>query len=269
MTLAPRDERVLLKLLEAGILGRLYGKPQDPPPAPWDAKPFAIVREQAGILDALLFDQPGPRGVVLLGHPAIPPGKGWFHRSDRIPFLRELGFAVVTFDHGGFGGSDPAKGLHHREWHDALRWARRRFPGTPIHVWGVSLGGYFAHHALAQDEAGVASAIFEQVSPDLFRYRIQGAPLASATGGVLSRTLAPTGARWFPAKAHAADVNAERVLYVSGDADVGVPLDHAREMLAAASPLARHHVVPGAGHLEAWKLGGEPVRAAVRDALLG
>jgi pimeloyl-ACP methyl ester carboxylesterase len=205
---------------------------------------------------------------VLLGHPGIGPGKGYFHRGDRISFLREHGFAVMTFDHGGFGESDPPQGLYHREWADVLRWARRRFPRTPLHVWGVSLGGYFAHHALAADEAGVESAIFEQVAPDLFGYRVKGMPHLR-TGTLLSKTLAPGGARWFPAISHALHVKADRILYLSGGADEGIPLADARALVHAASPLAQHTIAPDAAHLEAWKLGGERVRAAVRDCLSG
>lgn len=264
---SPRDERVLLRLLERGILGDLYGAPQDPPPSEWGAQPFGVPRPEGGMLAALLFPAPHARGVVLLAHPSVAAGKGYFHRNDRVPFLRELGFHVVTFDHGGFGESDAPAGLHHREWAALLAWARRRFPDLPVHVWGVSLGGYFAHHALAADEPGVASAVFEQVAPNLFAYRFEGAPLTRA-GHALARTLAPGGARWFGADAHALHVKADRVLYVSGARDRGVPLADATRLVHAASPLARHHVVEGAAHLEAWKLGGAAVREAVRATLL-
>ncbi len=263
----PRDERVLQRLLERAFLADLFAQPQDAPPAEWGAQPFGVPRAAGGVLAALLFPSAEPRGVVLLGHPGIGPAKGYFHRDQRIPFLRGLGFSVVTFDHGGFGESDAMQGLYHREWADVLAWARRRFPDLPLHVWGVSLGGYFAHHALARDERGVASAIFEQVAPDLLQYRVKGRPLLRA-GGVLSRALAPEGARWLPAEAHALEAKADRVLYLSGSADHGVPPDHARRLVRAASPLARHHVVEGAGHLEAWKLGGAAVREAVRATLL-
>ncbi len=265
--MSPREERVVERLLARGFLGDLFAQPQDPAPPEWGAQPFGIPRAAGGVLAALLFPHPDPQGVVLLAHPGIGPAKGYFHRGDRIPFLRDLGFSVATFDHGGFGESDAMSGLYHREWADVLAWARRRFPRAPLHAWGVSLGGYFAHHALAEDAAGVSSAVFEQVAPDLFAYRVPGQPLLRA-GSVLSRTLAPGAARWFPARAHALHVKADRVLYVSGDADRGIPLEDARSLVRAASPLARHHVVAGAGHLEAWKLGGAAVRDAVRATLL-
>ena len=261
-----REERILGRLLDRSYARGLHHRPQDPPPPEWGAQPFGIPRAAGGVLAALLFPHPSPRGVVLFGHPGVAAAKGWFHRNDRVPFVRGLGFAAVTFDHGGFGESDPANRLFHAEWADVLAWARRRFPGLPLHAWGVSMGGYFAHHALAAPgEAGVSSAVFEHVAPDLFRYR--GAAVANLGGGV-ARLALPAARAWFPAEAQALHVKAEHVLYVSGDADEGIPPEDARRLARAAGPLARHHVVPGAAHLEAWRKGGDDLRKAVEQVLL-
>lgn len=264
---SPRQERILGGLLRASFTRGFHGAPQDPPPPEWGAQPFAIRRASGGILAALLFPHERPRGVVLFGHPGIPPAKGYFHRGDRIPFVRGLGLAAVTFDHGGFGESDPSERLHHAEWEDVLAWARRRFPGLPLHVWGVSLGGYFAHHALAApEEKGVASAIFEQVAPDLLTYRGPWwKPWRAADAAV--RALAPGARAWMPAEAHALHVKADDILYLNGERDEGVPPEDARRIVRAAPPVARHHVVPDAAHLEAWKKGGDEARRAVRETL--
>lgn len=259
---SPREERALLRLLSGTYLRDMEGAAQDPPPEDWGAQPFGIVRRSGGVLAALHFPHPAPRGLVLFGHPGIPPAKGYFHRSDRIPFVRELGFAAVSFDHGGFGESDPPAGLHHHEWADVLGWARKRFPDLPLHVWGVSLGGYFAHHALAADAHGVEIAIFEQVAPNLFRYAGARSP------DLVARLLAPRGMRWFPCEAHAGHVRAKRVLYVSGGRDHGIAPEEAAR-LARARPDAAHHVVEDAPHLGAWKFGGEALRARVAWALDG
>lgn len=261
---SPREERLIGELLDCAYLRALRHAPQDPPPAEWGAEPFAIVRPRGGVLAALHFPVARPRGLVLFGHPGIPAAKGYFHRSDRIPFARSLGFAAMTFDHGGFGESDDPTALYHEEWAAVLAWARRRHPGVPLHVWGVSVGGYFAHHALAADEAGVASAVFEQVAPNLLRY---GDNAALKAAGAVAGLAAPALRRWLPAEAHAPRMAAEHVLYVSGDADHGIPLADATRLAEAAGPFARHHVVEGAGHLEAWKKGGDPVRKAVEAVL--
>lgn len=238
--------------------------PQDAPPAEWGAQPFGVVRREGGVLAALHFPAPSARGVVLFGHPGIPPAKGYFHRSDRIPFVRGLGLAAATFDHGGFGESDDPAGLFHREWGDMLAWARRRYPGLPVHVWGVSLGGYFAHHALAEDAEGIATAVFEQVTPDLLLY---GGSAALTAGGALAALLMPDARRWEAALTHAPRLAVERVLYVSGGVDDKVPPADVARLAEAAGPFARHHVVPDAGHIEAWKQGGDALRGAV-EALL-
>jgi hypothetical protein len=218
VSLTPRDERILLRLLRARMPS---AEPRGPPPA--GAQPFGIPRESGGVLAALHFPVERSAGVILLSH-----------GGDRVPWLREQGLAVATFDHGGSGESDPAAGLPHREWADALRWARRRYPGAPVHVWGVGLSAHFAHHALARDEKGVASAIFEDVPAEV--------------GGLVPRMLARG---WLPAAAHAPDVNADRVLYLGGRRD-----------LASASPLARHHP-------DAWDVGGAAARDVVRATLRG
>lgn len=260
------EERLIGALLRWSYARGVAGAPQDPPPPAWGALPFGIPRAGGGMLAALLFQaQEPPRGIVLFGHPGVPAAKGWFHRNDRVPYVLGLGFAAATFDFGGFGESDPADRLYHAEWADALAWARRRFPGLPVHVWGVSVGGYFAHHALAApEEKGVAGAVFEHVTPDLLRYR---GPASARLAGVAARLVSPAARRWEPAEAHALHVKAEHVLYVSGDADRGVPPEDARRLARAAGPLARHHVVAGADHLEAWRKGGEELRAAVARVL--
>ena len=267
MTIAPpspREERILGAVFHRAFMRGIEHAPQDPAPAEWRAHPFGIVRASGGMLAALHFPVAKPRGVVVFGHPGIAPGKGYFHRSDRIPFVRELGFAAMSFDHGGFGESDDPTGLFHREWADVLRWARRRHPGLPIHVWGVSLGGYFAHHALAEDEHGVASAIFEEVSPDLLSYPDSGLAL----GRAFASALMPSARRWTAAETHAPHMAVEHVLYVHGDADRGVPPAHAERLVHAAGPFARHHVVKGAAHLESWKVGGDAAKKVVEAFLL-
>lgn len=261
---SPREERALLRLLSGTYLRDMEGAAQDPPPEDWGAQPFGIVRRSGGVLAALHFPHPAPRGLVLFGHPGIPPAKGYFHRSDRIPFVRELGFAAVSFDHGGFGESDPPAGLHHHEWADVLGWARKRFPDLPLHVWGVSLGGYFAHHALARD-AGVSSAIFEQVTPNLLHYGDNGKLRAAELVG---RALAPSALRWFAAEAHAPHVRADHLLYLSGTEDHGITNAESERLWHAAGPFAARRVVEGARHLEAWKKGGASVRDAVAATLL-
>lgn len=246
----------------------LQHQPQDPPPHAWAASVVRVPRRCGGTLGALAFDAPAPRGVVLFGHPGIGPAKGYFHRSDRIPFVHKLGLSALTFDYGGFGESDAACATHAHEWLDALESARRRWVGLPLHVWGVSLGGYFAHHALAMDAEGVESALFEQVTPDLTRYaRAAGEPSLPVFRAF--RTVAPHAAGWFPAISHAPHLRARRVLHVAGTRDHGIRVEESEALAAATHPPARLHVVEGARHLSAWRDGGAALRDLVAEHLLG
>jgi pimeloyl-ACP methyl ester carboxylesterase len=261
---SPRSERVLGDILYRVYLRRLSRAPQDPPPPEWGAQPIGLVRSTGGVIAALHFPVAQPRGVLLLGHPGIPPAKGYFHRSDRIPLARSLGLAALTFDHGGFGESDDPTSGYDLEWADVLSWAQKRYPGLPIHAWGVSVGGYFLHHALSARRDEIASAIFEEVSPDLLLYG-ERTPLKIAR--LLAKGAMPDAMRWFPAEAHAPFVQAERVLYVQGGSDKGIPLAHAERLWHAAGPLAKRYLVDDAAHLECWKKGGDALRDTVRSVL--
>ena len=254
------EERRLAQLLRWGFAEDLHAQPQDAPPAEWGGVAFGVPRKNGGLLAAILFPHDEPRGVVLLGHPEVPAGKGYFHQNNRVPFARNLGLAVVTFDHGGFGESDGPTGLYHSEWEDVIGWARRRFPDLPVHVWGVGLGGYFAHHALARDP-GVASVVFEEVPPDLAR------ALPSRLARLVARLVARQSVPWWPALAHAPHLHAERLLYAYGDRDPELPVAQAERLWRAAGPFAQRHVVEGAGRLETWKAGGEPLREAIRKTM--
>lgn len=241
----PLQERLLLAMLERSHLRGVTRAPQAPPPVEWGAQPFGMVRRAGGVMAALHVPAKDARGVVLFGHPARAAGKAHFHDCGRVAFVRSLGFAAATFDHGGFGESDDASGLYHREWADALAWARRRYPGKPVHVWAIGLSGAFAHHALASDAGGVTTAIFEDVPA-----RLGWAPMARA---------------WMAPMAHAPRMAAEHVLYVAGGhADA----TRAAQLADAAGPFARVRVVEGAREGEAWEKGGEPLRAAVEATLL-
>lgn len=251
------QERKLARLLRWGFSDDLYAQPQEAPPAAWGAQPFGVPRRTGGVLAGLLFPQDELRGVLLLGHPAVASGKSFFHVTNRIPFARSLGCAVVTFDHGGFGESDGPTSLYHTEWEDVLGWARRRFPDMPLHVWGVGLSGYFAHHAIARDP-GLASAIFEEVAPTI---------TLGVAARLSTRLVTPVFAPWLPAEVHAHFLHAERVLYAYGDADPELPARDAERLWKAAGPLANRHVVEGAGRLDAWKKGGEALRDAIRKTI--
>ena len=150
----------------------------EPPDGLLPCEPVTIARpEGLGPLTALWYPAPGEtHGAVLLLHPWLAWGKSYFYRRGRIQALRAAGYAVLTIDFPGFGGSGRRGGFPDRDVEAALDDLRRRAPGVPLHVWGVSSGGYWAHLVLSRMD-GVSGAMFEDVSSHLIRWSWRRLPL--------------------------------------------------------------------------------------------
>jgi pimeloyl-ACP methyl ester carboxylesterase len=220
-----------------------------PPPelAPWEAVrvPRAV---GAGTLSATWFPATAQaRGAVLFLHPWVEWGGSYFHRRGRLEAVRRAGLHAMVVDLPGFGTSGPRHGFSDRAVGAAIAALARRCPGSPLHVWGVSAGGYWAHLALAGDER-VAGAFFEDVSPHLLEWSWRLSPWGRPFF-LLFRRLFPTSHRFLDARLHAPHVRLGATAHVSGAADPGVR-PHDTETLAALTG-GRAVVVPGAGHLEA------------------
>lgn len=236
-------------------------------PEPGSAlEPFETVTvprpDRQGRLRGTWFPAEAPaRGAVLLLPPWLQWGRSYFHRRGRIPALRAHGYHALTLDFPGFGGSGPVSGFFDRDVVDGLRFLAREVPGLPRHVWGVSAGGYWAHLALTwSDEhfvpedgrgrGGVQGAMFEDVSPHLIEWGGRMMPAARPLH-LIFRTLFSRSNRYLDLRRHAPALRADRVSYVSGELDPGVPPDDTRELGGLAGGTVR--IVPGAGHLEAIK----------------
>lgn len=191
-----------------------------------------------------------PRGAVLLLPPWLKWGRAYFHRRRRIPALREAGYHVLTLDFPGFGGSGPVGGYFDRDVEDGLDFLTVRAGGLPLHVWGVSSGGYWAHMVLARRN-GVSGAFFEEVSHHLLEWSRRTSPWARPIFRLFP-FLFPDGHRFLDLREHSPALRVRRAAYVSGAEDPGVLPEDTRELarLAGAEVL----IVPGAEHLEAIKV---------------
>jgi pimeloyl-ACP methyl ester carboxylesterase len=262
--LSPRDERAALFLLRS-LAPRVPRRVLPDPPtalAPFDR--FAIPRRgRPGSLDAtwypaapvVLTDR--PRGAVLLVHPWFEWGQAYFHRRGRIEALRAAGYGVLTFDLGGFGGSAPPAGLWDRDVEDALAALAGRAPGLPLHLWGVSSGGYWSHMALARGTA-VQGALFEDVSPHLIEWSGHTNPLLRPCN-TLFRSLLPRPHAYLDLRRHAPFLAVRAAAYAGGERDRGIPAADTRRLAELAG--AELRLVPGAGHLAAIKEDGEGIVA--------
>ncbi len=209
------------------------------------------------------------RGAVLLLPPWVQWGRSYFHRRGRLEALRRAGYHALTVDFPGRGGSGAPAGFFDRDAADALAGLARladratRTDATgrslPLHVWGVSAGGYWAHIALACGDGdgdgsgggrGVGGAMFEDVSPHLLEWADRASPAARLAHEAFRR-LFPLADRFLDLRRHAPWLAARQVAYVSGERDAGVPPADTRELASLAGGSA--HIVPDAGHLDSIK----------------
>jgi pimeloyl-ACP methyl ester carboxylesterase len=232
-------------------------EPQEPP---GHLAPFEQVgiprRDRRGALAGTWYPAGRKaRGAVLLSHPWVEWGRAYFHRRGRLEALRAAGYHALAFDLSGLGGSPPRAGFRDRDLEDALAWLRRRAPGVPVHVWGVSAGGYWAHPLLTRGD-GVAGAMFEEVSPHLIEWSHRMAPRLRPAYG-LFRRLVPNAFRYLDLRGHAPFLRVRAAAYAFAELDAGIPAEDGRELARRAG--AECLVVPGAGHLGAIKLAPDAV----------
>jgi pimeloyl-ACP methyl ester carboxylesterase len=228
--------------------------------APWT--PLAVPRRRGrGELAGYHFPAAAePRGAVLLLHPWLPFGQSYFFRRGRITTLRAAGYDVFTVDLPGFGASGPRAGLLDADVEDVLDHLVTRVASRPLHLWGVSSGGYWAHPVLARRDM-VAGAVFEDVSHHLLEWSRRTVPWSRPFYFVF-RTFLGEPYRYLDLKRHAPHLRVRAVAYIGGEDDSGAWAVDTRELAAAAG--GEVLIVPGAGHLGAIKVAPEEV---VRVAL--
>lgn len=238
----------------------------DPPEAlrPWET--VAVGRNGSGPLGGTWYPAQGQaRGAVLLLHPWIEWGRSYFHRRGRIEALRAAGYHSLAVDLGSFGGARRQPGFLDRDIELALEFLRQRAGGLPLHVWGVSAGGYWAHLVLSR-VPGVLGAMFEDVSPHLLEWTWRMAPWGRPFYLFFRHAFAASY-RYMDARRHAAALPLAAVSYVSGERDRGVRPEDTRALAGAAG--ARCLIIPGAGHLGAIKLANREVIDLALDTFQG
>ncbi len=246
--LAPREEQVASRVFRA-LSPRLQ---RIPPPQPLAGlNPFVDLaverRRGSGTLAATWFPTAGEaRGAVLLLPPWLPLGKSYFYRRGRIQALRNAGYHAMALDLSGFGASGPPPpGFLHHDVEAGLRFLRQRVGDLPIHVWGVSSGGYWAHPALSSTDL-VSGAMFEDVATHLTDWGWRTAPRLRL-GYLFFRYTFARAYGFLDIRRHAAALRVRAVTYVSGGRDANVLPAETRRLAELAGGTSR--IVDAADHL--------------------
>ena len=175
------------------------------------------------------------------------------------PLARELGHNVLLIDqraHGGSGGHSITFGI--RERLDLLDWisyADRRFAGSPILLFGISMGGATVLMAsgepLPPSVAGVVADCPYSTPRDIISSVIRMMHLPPAVAYPLVAASARIFGRFSLAECTAVDAvrrAAVPLLLLHGECDRLVPCSMSREIAAAAGERARLVTFPGADH---------------------
>jgi pimeloyl-ACP methyl ester carboxylesterase len=245
------EERLASRIFFAFAPKLPSAQPPAPPPLLAPFEEVAVPRSRgAGVLSGTWFPAAEPaRGAVLLLHPWAPWGRAYFHLRGRVQALRNAGYHALALDFPGFGGSGPRAGFFDLDVEDGLAFLRRQAGDLPLHVWGVSSGGTWAHPLLAR-ASNVSGGVFEDTSPHLLEWSWRMVPQWRPIY-LLLRTLFRRSYRFLDARRHAGALGLKAVTYISGERDPGIFPRETEELARLAG--GRSYIVPGAGHLEAIK----------------
>lgn len=139
--------------------------PADVPQAGWER--VAIDSPSQSRLAAVLHLAPQARGVVVCAHPMGLAAKGFFLRYGHAQALLDAGWHVLAFDFNGFGESPSTNFDYPGDAVAAGQWARRRFPGLPVHALCASFGALNTLSAISRADFPYDSVVAEGVSPTL------------------------------------------------------------------------------------------------------
>ena len=169
---------LFLGLAASWIFGGVYSAPCNHPvavPKNLAVEQVTFPSNSGTTIHGWLVSSGTNRGVVILQH-GIHADKSIL--VERAQFLSQAGYAVLLFDFQAHGESVGAKiTLGHLESRDsqaAVAFVKKRFPGKPVGVIGVSLGAAAA--ALAKPPLDVQAIVLESMYPtvvDAIKDRIE------------------------------------------------------------------------------------------------
>jgi len=249
---------LLLLSLAGGCANRMFYQPER------FMRPSPETREIR--TEAVEFD--APDGVRLTGWwlPAEEPAKGLvvhFHgnaqnMSTHVRFAEWLpaaGYHLLVFDYRGYGLSEgvPSRAGLVRDGVAALRWAEARVehPEEELFIWGQSLGGTVAVHALLESGVSVRGIILDSTFTNHTRIGAEilaKLPLLLQPLRLFRPLLFTSG---WDAKDAVPLLGDTPVLFLHGESDPVISPRHSLDLYRLA-PGPRHLcIIPGAGHCDA------------------
>ena len=160
---------LLVPCAGAWLFGTLYSAPYRrpvPPPLHLAVEPVAFPSASGAPLRGWLVATNAVHGVVILQHGIHSTRSSLVERAQ---FLSRAGYAVLLYDFQAEGESTGQRitfgFLESRDAQAAVAFVKRRFPGQPVGVIGISLGAAAA--ALAQPPLDVQALIFESMFPTI------------------------------------------------------------------------------------------------------
>ena len=160
---------LLLGLAASWIFGSVYSAACNHPvrlPQNLAVEQVAFSSKSGAIIHGWLVASETNRGVVILQH-GLHADKSTL--VERARFLSQAGYTVLLFDFQAQGesiGKQITFGfLESRDSQAAVEFVKKRFPGKPIGIIGVSLGA--AAEALASPPLDVQAMVFESMYPTI------------------------------------------------------------------------------------------------------
>lgn len=254
----------------------VQGKPSIVPPAEGAARDIRIRTDDGLFLAATYW--PGSRQdapAVLLLH-GVKSSRA--STAPTAAWLAEQGYAALTIDFRGHGGSDTAERsfglLESRDARAAFQWLKRHQGGARVAVIGNSLGGA----AALLGELGPLPAdalVLQAVYPDIrraIRHRIADR-LSAGPGYVLEPLLSfQSQPRFGVMPSELSPLRAIRnyrapVFVIGGQEDRYTPPEETREIFAAAPGQKTLWLVPDQGHAAIGELRSDAYRKRLRRFL--
>ena len=199
----------------------------------------------------------------------------------RAEILAGEGYNTVVLDlraHGESGGDYCTFGYYEKfDLKAVVDSALQLSGGKPVGIWGASLGGAIALQAMGNDRRiafGVIESTFDEFEKVAMEYGADmmfGLKSKWLTDHVLNKS--GNIARFDPqsVKPVVSAASIDRpILFMHGDRDNKIPIEFNRRNFAAVPASKKEWItVPGAGHGDLWRMGGNHLKAQVLAFLNG